>query len=441
MNRAIFKICGFASVTVLALLLSACRSPEKQVNKRMDGIRVRWQTNLVWHENLPVRTVDWPAALALLLDKNAKLRQARIDYANSVENYKQIYRELIPTLNARAGVQKKLASLNTLSFDDVTFSADSFFNVPGLINYGARIYAGKLMVLRARTAYELAEREQVIELYRLFTGVQEQSVELQRLNIQRANVQTMSAIDPFTGRMMQTELQTRETGALKQSEGVQQRASDLFGDYSYRWELLTNGMPQFHYDTAPLPLNDTNRVAQLQMKLFALELEAAKITLTGIKMRYWPELNIFISGPPVYQRVSGNERWWDASQVRGSADLYWQLDTRGYVSRQLKQTKRSQALQMAHFEHESEALIDRLLLTQRLMKTTQEQLDRTNKEIQFLLAIPPAQNFLSVQKYAEDYRQLTQQQIRLRAEMAEFNALFWFMDEQAWPKLTNIPPP
>src|ERR1041385_5246771 len=199
MNRAIFKICGFASVAFLTLLLSACRSPEKQVNKRLEGIRVRWQTNLVWHENLPVRKLDWSTGVELLLAKNPKLRQARIDYTNSVENYKQIFRELIPTLNARAGVQKRLASLNTLSFDDVTFSADSFFNVPGLVNYAARIYAGKLVMLRSRTAYELAEREQVIELYRLFNNIVEESTELERLKIQRANVAAMAAIDPFTG--------------------------------------------------------------------------------------------------------------------------------------------------------------------------------------------------------------------------------------------------
>jgi hypothetical protein len=407
----------------------------------MDGIRVAWQTNLVRHENLPVRQVDWSTGVELLLAKNPKLRQARIDYTNSVENYKQIFRELIPTLNARAGVQKRLASLNTLSFDDVTFSADSFFNVPGLVNYAARIYAGKLVMLRSRTAYELAEREQVIELYRLFNNIVEESTELERLKIQRANVAAMAAIDPFTGRMMQTEFQLRETAAAKQTESFQQRASDLFGDYSYRWNIVTNGIPEFHYTTDPLPLNDTNRVAQLQMKLYALELEAAKATLTGIKMRYWPELNIFISGPPVYQRIAGVERWWDASQVRGSADLYWSLDTRGYISRQLKQTKRAQQLQREKFEQESQALIDKLLFTQKLMKVTQEQLDRTNKEIEFLTAVPPANNFLAVQKYTEDYRQLTQQQIRLRGEMSEFNALFWFMDEQAWPKLTSVPSP
>lgn len=427
------------AMAVLALALCGCKSPQQRVEKHLEGIRAAWETNLVHQANLPRRQLDWPSAVELLIYKNPKLQQTRIDYTNAVENYRQIFRELIPTLNARAGVSKRLASLNTMSFDDVNFSADSFFNVPGLVNYAARIYAGKLVVLRARTAYQLAEREQMIELYRLFNGIQEQSLEMQRFGVQRAYTEAMNVIDPFTGRMMMTELETRETAASKELQTFQERASELFGDYSYKWELVTNGIPDLHYQIDPLPLSDTNRVAQLQMKLFALELEGARITLTGMKMRYWPELNIFVSGPPVYQRIAGRTRWWDATQVRGTADLYWSLDTRGYITRQLKQTRRSQAMQRQRFEQESLALIDRLLFTQQLMKTTEEQLERTNKEIELLLAIPPAQNFLSVQKYSEDFRQLTQQQLRLRRELAEFNALFWFMDEQAWPKPTAIP--
>jgi hypothetical protein len=429
------------AIALMMAALCACRSPEKRVSERMEGIRVAWETNLQRQANLPVREMDWPNALSMVISNNAKLRQSRLDFTNTVENYRSIYRELIPTLNARAGVAKRLASLNTLSMDDVNFSADSFFNIPGLVNFAARIYVGRMMVLRARIAYQLAEREQTIELYRLFNGVQEQSVEADRLAIQRANTSAMNAIDPFTGRLMQTELQTRETANLKDKQSLQQRASDLFGDYSYEWKLLTNGLPDLRYHQEPLPLADTNRVAQLQMKLFALELEAAHATLTGIKLRYWPELNIFITGPPVYSRAGGQSRWWDASQVRGSADVYWQLDTRGYISRQLKQTKRTQALQRERFEQESLALMDRLLFTQKLMDATKEQLTRTEKEIQFLLAVPPAQNFLAVQKYTQDYRELTQRQIRLRRELAEFNALFWFMDEQAWPKPNAIPFP
>lgn len=427
------------AIALFAIILIGCGSPEKKVARHVDGLRLAWETNLQRQANLPVYQVDWPTAQGLLLKGNVKLRQARLDVTNTLENYRQLFREFIPTLNARSGVSKRLTSLNSLSFDDVTFSADSFFNIPGVVNFSARLYVAKLMMLRARTAYELAEREQTIELYRLFNGIQETALELEKLSIQRANTSAMNAIDPFTGRMMETELQTREVAALKDQRALQQRASDLFGDYSYRWEISTNGMPDLRYHEASLPLGDTNRVAQVQMKLVALELEAARATITGIKLRYWPELNIFISGPPVFSRVAGVDRWWDADALRGSADLFWQLDTRGYITRQLRQTRRTQELQQERFRQETLALMDRLLFTQQLMRSTQEQLIRTEKEIEFLLAVPPAQNFLSVQKYAADYRALTQQQIRLRRELAEFNALFWFMDENAWPKPTSIP--
>ncbi len=423
----------------MLLSWTGCAGPEKRVAEQMAGIRQSWSADYAQQSDLPVRQIDWPTALELMLQNNMKLRQSRMDLTNTLDNYRQIFRELIPSLNLRAGVSKRLASLNTLSFDDVTFSADSFFNIPGLVNFSARIYVARLMMLRARTAYELAHREQTIELYRLFNGVQEESAEVDKLAVQRANTAAMTAIDPFTGRMMETELKLRETASLKSMRALQQRASELFSDHSNRWELLTNGLPDLRYHLEPLPLDDTNRIAQLQMKLVALELEAARAAITGIKLRYWPELNIFISGPPVFQRSTGQERWWDAEAVRGSADLFWHIDTRGYISRQLRQTRRSQALQRDRFKEESRALMDRLIFTQQLARSTQEQLDRTEREIQFLLAIPPAQNFLSVQKYAADYRALTQQQIRLRREIAEFNALFWFMDEQAWPTPASLP--
>lgn len=429
-----------AALAAFIILISGCKSPEKHVSEHMGGLRVAWRTNLEHQSNLPLRPIDWPEALQFVMTNNAKLKQSRLDLTNAVESYHQVYRDLVPTLNARAGVSKNFADLNTFSFDDVTFSADSFFNIPGIVNFGARLYLAKLMVLRARTALRLTEREQTIELYKLFNGVQEQAAELDKLSVQRANASAMNRIDPFTGRLMETELKVRETTSIKAQQDLQIRASDLFGDYSYRWSLKTNGMPELRYNIEPLPLDDTNRVAQLQMKLLALELEAARATITGIKMRYWPELNIFVTGPPVLQRVNGREIWWSADQVRGSADVFWQLDTRGYVSRQLRQTRRSQDLQRERFRQESLALIDRLLFTQKLMKATQDQLERTEKEIQFMLAVPPAQDFLAIQKYAADYRTLSQQQIRLRRELAEFNSLFWFMDEDAWPKPTPSKP-
>ena len=66
-------------------------------------------------------------------------------------------------------------------------------SIKRLVNFASRIYVGKLMMLRARTAYALVEREQTIELYRLFTGVQENQIEVDKLAIQRANAAAVGA--------------------------------------------------------------------------------------------------------------------------------------------------------------------------------------------------------------------------------------------------------
>lgn len=421
-------ICLFVLV-----LAGACRSPQKQVAKQMDAVRLEWQTNIAHQAVLPEKALDWPSALAQMLAHNPKLRQARMEVTNSLEELKGTYRDLVPTLNLRSGVTKRLDSLNTTTVDDVTFSADSFFNVPGLVNFAARVYSAKLFYLRAQVASALAEREQTIDLFRAFYGVMETAEEIQKLSVQKATAKALEAIDPFTGHMMQTEMKLRELGNEKELTSLQQRISDLLGSRAFKWRLITNGLPELKYHEKPLPLRDTNRVAQLQMKLVAIELEGAKAQLLGIKMRYWPELNIFVSGPPVMQRNGGQTRYWDSAQVQGSADLYWNIDTRGYISRQLKQTKRYQELQMDRFRQESLALMDRLLFTQTLIDATREQSRRVDKQLAILLAVPPAQNWAALQKYAVDYRNLTQQQLRLRKEMSELNSLFWFMDEEAWP--------
>ena len=72
--------------------------------------------------------------------------------------------------------------------------------------------------------------------------------------------------------------------------------------------------------------------------------------------------------------------------------------------------------------------------TQReLIDAVKDQLDQVQTQLEILLAVPPTQNYGALDKYSQDYRSLTQQQIQLRRELSELNALFWFVDEFAWP--------
>ena len=422
------------------LLLAACSSPRAKVAAHMDDLRVRWATNLEHQVNLPERVLDWPAAVAVMHEKNLKLRQARTDVTNAQESVRQVFKDLIPSLNLRAGVTKRLTDISAISPDDVTLSADSFFNVPGVVNLYSRFYAARLLEMRTRVVHELTEREQMIELYRLFFSAVELHDQRSRLERQRATAQAMEQADPFTGRLMQTEVQTLDLALARDVKGLQDRLSEILGSRDYRWVLATNGLPDLRYQENPLPLGDTNRVAQMQMRLLAIELEAARAQLLGMKLRYWPELNIFVSGPPIYSRRGGTERFWDAEDVQASADLFWTIDTRGNLSRSIRQTKRQQDLQKERYRQESLTLMNRLIFTQQLIDSVKAQLDQVENQLAILLAVPPAQNYAALEKYSQDYRNLTLQQIQLRRELSELNALFWFVDEMAWNTNSLIAP-
>jgi hypothetical protein len=414
------------------VLVSGCRSPQTRVEQHMHDLRVEWRTNWAHQAHLPVRMIDWPEAVALMQGQNLKLRQARVEITNSQEMVRQVFRDLTPTLNLRSGLSKRVRDIPTLTADDVTFSVDSFFNIPGVVSLAPRYYTARLMLLRSETARELAEREQTIELYKLFWAAQEVQEYAQQLERQKAIAEAMGEIDPFTGSMMLTEVETRELGNRHEAESLQARAGELLGDRSWNWVFRTNDLPKLRYDLAPLPLEDTNRVAQLQMKLVALELEGARARVMGTKLRYWPELTLFVTGPPIYQRAAGRERFWDADEVTASANLFWYLDTRGYIGRQLRQMERANLIQRERFRQESLALMNRLMFTQTILEDTLEKAREIEFQLEVLQAAPPLQSYAALQRYADEHRALMEQQRRMHRELAELQTLFWFVDEAAW---------
>jgi hypothetical protein len=419
--------------------LAACRGPERKVTEQMEDLRLKWNANVEYQANLPPRVIDWNEAVGIMLAKNLKIRQMSNDLVNARENVRQVYKDFIPTLNIQAGVSEFFTDVSNLGSEDVYMNASSFFSVPGVVNFRARLYAAQLMEFRARSAQELAEREQKIELYRLFFTAEELRDRTARLETERATAQAMEQVDPFSGQLMLTETATLELANLREERVLQDRVSDALGSRDYHWILSPEGLPDLRYDETPLPLTDTNRVAQLQMRLLAVELEAARAQLLGLKLRYWPELHIGISSPPVYSRSGGNEEFWDSEKLRFTANLIWNIDTRGNLSRGIRFTKRQQEIQRERYRQESLALINRLLFTQQLIASVRQQLQQVEAQLTVMEAVPPAQTFADLEKYAVDYRTLTAQQLQLKRELSELNALFWFVDEYSWPREQEAP--
>lgn len=415
------------------LLLTGCLSASKKVAREMPPLHARWQADVAHQSALPERSLDWPAALALLHANNSKLRGARNDITNSFELARQVFKDLIPTIDLRAGAAKSLSDLPATSLSDVTFNIDSIFNVPGVVNFNSRLFAGRLEVLRAKTAYRLAEREQTIDLYKLFLEAHENDEAAAELKAERKLAEGVLRADQLSGQLMLKDIKTRELLLVKDREDFQGRIGDILMNRDFRWILTTNGLPAFDYNINPLHLNDTNHVAQLQTRLVAIELVGAWAQIQGIKLQYWPELTIFVTGPSVFQISNGHAQFWSASDIVAEADFFWTIDTRGYVGLQLRQTRREQELQAAQLRQDSQKLIDQLIAAQRTESSVHEQIKQLDQLIPLMQQFPQNVDLNSIVQAAESNRSLREQRTKLRRELAELDTLFWFVDDPRWP--------
>jgi hypothetical protein len=418
----------------LFLIVSAagCLSPSKKVDKYYQQVQAQWQSNVVAQRSLPTTNLDWSASVQLMEERNIKLRRARNDLTNAHENVRQVYKDLLPTLNLRSGVSRSIRQLSATAVDDVTFSVDSFLNIPGIVNMSTRLFAAKLALLRAQTVYQLSWREQVLELYKTVLDVQDRREIGAQLEAERDFAQAVQRADPISGDALARDISGRLLTFQRDDEVQQAKISDLLGGREWRWNLLTNDMPAFAYDAEPLPLDDTNRVAQLQMRLVAIEIVGEWAREVGIKLQYWPEVNFFVTGPALYSRVNGQTQTWKPDDIVLRGDFYWRLDTRGYVSRQLKQARREQELALTQIQQDSLTLINKLLAAQKMIALTRGQLDQLHRVIPLLQGAPLPADFAGILSVLELYRNLREQERKMRRDLAELNGVMWFVDEAKW---------
>jgi hypothetical protein len=414
----------------VAVLLSGCLSPAKRVAEQLTPVQQAWQTNVQYQLNLPTQALDWSQAKAMLESGNLKLRSSRLVVTNAQEFVRQVFKDLRPSIYMTAGMNRKLGDLSSTSWDDVNFNANGLINLSGLVSLNARLFASKLSLMRAEAAAVLQERTQLIELFKLFHKMALLQESVAQADVQERSVRQWLVLDPVLGGRALAELLVERTALEQTGEGLNDKMGELLGDRSHRWSVNTEGLPALDY--RDFPLGDTNRVGRLQMQMAAIELVGAQAQRQGIKMQYWPDLYINLSGPPIYQRASGTESFWDWEDLRVNAYLFWQLDTRGNISRQLRQSQRNQALQEDQARLEAQGLIARLLVAQRLLSTVSQQEGQTTRQLEMLNQIPPPANFQSWQELYSSRRTLYQERQKLRAQASELNTLFWFLDDAQW---------
>lgn len=411
-------------------MLSGCLSAPKRVHKEMPEVQREWLANLKGQTELPGQLLDWPEAVAKVRLGNLKLWSARIEVTNAQEEVRAVYRDLLPILSLRSGLSRSLTDIPSTTPGDVTFSADSFINVPGVVGFNARLFAAHLSLLRAQTALALTERTELINLIKVFYAEKDWRERMDEMEAQERAARQWVLLDPVLGQNALTEVALEKSALAKEEDELSEQASTLFGDRSRRWQLTSAGLPSLDYEA--LSLGDTHRVGQLQMRMAAIELAGARARVQGIKLQYWPELYLSVTAPPLYQQYGNGGQFFQTSAVQANADFFWQIDTRGYVSRQLRQERRSQQLERRQFELESQALIGQLVGAQHVFPEIRGQENQIKRQLNLLAFLPPPANFEDWQREFKTRQKLRREQQKLASERAELETLFWFLDNDNW---------
>ncbi len=417
-------------ILVPALWLAGCFSAEMRVAEQLPNVQREWQAQVWRQSNLQETTVDWQQAMAQLRVGNLKWRSSRRDVASAKEAVQQVYRDLRPSLNLQAGLNRPLFDLPGVTSKDLSFSADSFITLPGVVGFNARKFAANLSLMRAQVAEQIQKRTQVVELYKLSlrAGVnrQNRAMALQ----QQVLAQQWEALDPVLGRQTMAELRAEQTQLELEAQRFQDQIGELLGNRNHRWRIETNSLPVLdNYEQFKL---QDSRVGQLQLQLTAIELAGAKARLQGIRLYQWPDLHLSISGPPIYQRAAGAQHMWDAGQVRANANLFWQIDTRGHIARMVRGEKQLQELQRDRIRLEAQGMISKLLAAKRLLTRYREEQTRLNEQTQQLAEVPAPLDFRGWQQLFNTQRVLARERQKLFIQTVELQTLLWVIDDEAW---------
>jgi len=418
-------------IPVPLLWLVGCFSAEMRVAEQLPNVHREWQSQVRHQANLQEIEVNWQQAMAQLRVGNLKWRTSRRDVASAKESVSQVYRDLRPSLNVQGGLSRPLLNLPGVTSKDLSFSANSFITLPGVVGFNARKFAADLSLMRAQVAEQIQKRTQVIELYKLTlrSGVNQQNRALAQQ--QQVMAQRWEALDPVLGRQTMAELRSKETQLELEAQQLQDQIGELLGNRNYRWSIETNSLPVLkNYEQ--FELQETSHVGQLQLLLTAIELAGAKARLQGIRLYRWPDLHLYISGPPIYQRAAGTQHMWDAGQVRANANLFWQIDTRGNIARMARGEKQLQALQRARIRLEAQGLISKLMAAKRMLVKYREEETRLTEQARQLAQVPAPLDFRGWQQLFNAQQVLARERQKLFIQSVELKILFWVIDDEAW---------
>lgn len=293
------------------ICLTGC-SLDERLDKLTSRLEAQYAQTRQW-EHLPKRTISWQQAIAMLKRQNAELTKQRSVINKAKREELSVYTDLIPGASLYSNFEKSLSGLtNTWSTDDLSTNINVTFNVPTLTHLPYRVYAAEANSFAAQKALEGKEQELISKLY--------VTIRKQEIN-QRKKALEQQKHTP-EGMAMGTRLETE--GSLAEQWKTM---AQLLGDYSARWQILPESVPDFRWGNYRKRLN---KLSPLVVCMLAMELEQARMQQYNIALSYLPTINTNLYSPSLFSTSGGTYQgtFLSMDDTTLNLSLSYRLDTR-----------------------------------------------------------------------------------------------------------------
>lgn len=356
-------------------LLSLCAcSLSKRIAAATGRVEKMYEGTREW-DALPLRTITWHQAVAMLREHNLELLESRDRISMAERRARSIYTDLIPGVSYYGYMTRYVSQISKrLSANELDSRVNVTFSIPTLTQVPYRVYASQVSIYAEVKAREGRERELISRLYQL--------VRTRQIEEAKRDLSSEGTGDSRDLAQMQ------KNSRRQMDEKYWQDVARILGSRDARWYILPESMPRVRWEDYN-PLLD--RPGELVICEMAIRMERARMAQYGVALTYLPTINTGIYSPALFSSTGGtySGTFLNASDTRLNLNISYSLDTHLTAWDTYQDSK-------ASYEREKIRVMDSLMEHRNKVRTLRDSmaeysawLSYMKKRMEYLRSNPP----------------------------------------------------